>query len=193
MQKRANANKKNGTQSNKHLAALGEREREHSARLQHPIHSDNIEHIMLSMARLNWDRFVRCYTSFLLLPERPFTRSLLPFSHSPNSPVPSWNAQAIFLASAWLECVYHKLCSFWHDITWRLFNTRMAMAFTFKSEQPASWMNWSEFECARGSEEERERIKWKTLTLYSSAKMPKQTNVFHVKSIRWVCMRMCFF
>lgn len=58
---------KSGSQSNKHLPSSGER----SVCLQHPIHPDNIEHIMLSMVRLNGD------TLALFFPEshRPYAAS----------------------------------------------------------------------------------------------------------------------
>lgn len=62
-------------------------------------------------------------------------------------------------------CVYHKLCSFWHDITWRLFNTRV-WQFTIR-KLVQLWL-WNEFKRMRTRSPEK-------LVEYAS-----QTNVFHV-------------
>lgn len=173
---------------------------EHSARLQHPIHSDNIEHIMLSMARLNWDILSHSCSLTLFFPNNRSIRilfAILSLSLFFTLTLVPSNAQAIFLASAWLECVYHKLCSFWHDITWRLFNTRMAMAFTFEN---ATSIECEWILCQRAQERERKgksrRIKWTTQTI-TLPKMPKQTNVFHVESmcerVIHLCLSVCVY
>lgn len=62
-------------------------------------------------------------------------------------------------------CVYHKLCSFWHDITWRLFNTRV-WQFTMR-KLVQLWL-WNEFKRMRT------RVPEKLVERAS------QTSVFHV-------------